>query len=254
MKIGYKGFDKNLKCKDHQLQTGEVASKPEKDNPRTCSNDGFHYCNKLEDCFTYYSLNRSNRYCEIEILGNFKDDGDKSVTTSLKIIREIPLSEIYEKQIEQNMNLEKVRKLQKAYPLIHVGGSIGLFLQGIRLKRWKDSTVGIDIVSPYFQLFESFDDCCVDYQDCKKSGNDFDEVFILDSVKVDCRIDPHQRYEVVEYKGFKYKVSKFETIMAAKMKYAANGQDKHKDDIREMCKLNKPLENVNDAIDSDLLF
>jgi hypothetical protein len=240
MKIGYKGFDKDLKCKGHQFVVGETYSKPEKDNPRTCSSDGFHYCNKLEDVFQFYSRSNNNRFCEIEVLGKFTDDREKSVTTSLKVLREIPEAEIFEKLYEENMKLEDVRKLQTQYPLIHVGGSIGLFLHGIRLKRWKDGGVDIDIVAPFFTLFEDFGDNSIEYIDGKKSSNDFDENFILNETKVDCRIDPKQKYEIIEYKGFRYKVSTFETIMAAKMKYAVNGQDKHKNDIREMCKVNEP--------------
>jgi hypothetical protein len=244
MKIGYKGFDKDLKCRD--------ASKPEKDNPKLCSADGFHYCNKLVDVFNHYGLNDKNRFCEIEILGKFTDDSDKSITTSLRVIREISKAEILELQADESMKLDEVRKLQTRYPLLHVGGSIGLFLHGVRLKRWNDGSVDIDVVAPYFQLFESFDDTDIEYLDCKKSGNDFDEAFVMNSVKVDCRIDPHQRYEIIEYKGFKYKVSKFETIMAAKMKYAVNGQDKHKQDIREMCGVKDKVKTY--SLDENLSF
>lgn len=235
----YKGFDRNLKCKDQQFVVGETVSKPDKDNPRLCSTDGFHYCDKLENVYEHYSRSGGNRFCEIEVLGKFTEDGTKGITTSLKVLREIPRSEILKKQIEENMKLEDVKKLQTQYPLIHVGGSIGLYLHGVRLERWEDCAVDIDIIAPYFVLFDSFGDENVEYMDCKKSGNDFDEVFIFNSTKVDCRIDPKQRYEIIEYNGFKYKVSKFETILAAKVKYAANGQDKHKEDIREMCGVGK---------------
>jgi hypothetical protein len=240
MKIGYKGFDKNLKCKGYQFKIGEIASKPEVDKPRPCTKDGFHYCNKLEDVFAYYSLNGSNRFCEIEVLGNFTDQGDKSITTSLRIIRELPIREIIDKKCEDSMPLATVKSLQQRYPLTHIGGSVGLFLHGVRLRRWATNGIAdIDIVTPYFILFESFEDEKDEYEvgyiDGKKSGNDFDETFLINSLKVDCRIDPKQRYVIIEHEGFKYKVSTFETIMAAKMKYAVAGVQKHKDDIREMC-------------------
>lgn len=242
IKIGYKGFSKDLKCNNHQFVIGETYTKenwPEGKIPRTCSSDGFHYCNKIEQVYQFFGLNGNNRFCEVQILGPFKDDSDKSCTTSIKILREIT-SEVYEKKIEESMNLSNVKELQTQYPLIHVGGSIGLFLHGIRLKRWVKSNSDIDIVSPYFILFDSFGENEVKYIDGKKSGNDFDETFIFNETKVDCRIDPKQRYVNIEYNGFKYKVSTFETIMEAKVKYSANGQAKHRDDIREMCKVNVP--------------
>lgn len=234
----FKGFDKNLKCKDQQFVIGEVVSKAFKENPRLCSNEGFHYCSKLEDVYQFYSRGSGHRFCEIEVLGGFTEDDQKGITTSLKVVREITM-EIYEKQMEENMMLDEVKKLQVQYPLIHVGGSIGLYLHGVRLRRWVSGPADIDIVAPYFVLFQSFknggDEEEIEYIDGKKSANDFDETFIFNSTKVDCRIDPKQRYEVIEYKGFKYKVSKFETIMEAKMRYAVKGNDKHRDDIREMC-------------------
>jgi hypothetical protein len=236
MKIGYKGFDKDLKCKKDQFVIGETYTKPDNPNPRLCTSDGFHYCNKLSDVSEYYSFhNDNNRFCEVEILGSFTDDYNKSTTTSLKVLREIPKEKIQDLLLIENMNLDKVRKIQEKYPIVHIGGSIGLFLHGIRLERWKNAQTDIDLISPYFILFESSDDADVEYIDGDKSGNDFDENFIFDGVKVDLRIDPKQRYEFIEFGGFKYKVSKFETIMEAKTKYAANRQVKHKEDIREMC-------------------
>ena len=239
MKIGYKGFDKDLKCKGYQFIVGEVATKAEKEKPRMCSEDGFHYCNKLSDVFEYYNRTSKHRFCEVEVLGNFTDDGNKSITTSLRVLKEIPQSEIFESLYEENMKLDLVKKLQTQYPLVHVGGSIGLYLHGIRLNRFKDVPADIDIIAPYFVLFDDFGDCQVDYIDGKASSNDFDQTFILDSVKVDCRIDPKQAYEVIEYKGFKYKVSKFEVILAAKVRYSEKNK-KHRDDVREMCGVKEP--------------
>jgi hypothetical protein len=246
MKIGYKGFDKDLKCKyngnEQQFAIGEVTSKPDVPNPKVCTNQGFHYCNNLKDVFSYVNNRDRNRFCEVEILGSFTDGSgynkDKSITTSLKPIREISQKEIITRLAEGNLNLGLVKQLQEKYPTLHVGGSIGLFLHGVRLRRWQDTPADIDFVAPYFFLPENFEGVEIEYFDCKKSGNDFDETFIANGIKVDYRIDPKQRYELIEYRGFKYKVSLFQTILTAKMKYANLGQDKHKDDISEMCGVN----------------
>lgn len=241
MKIACKGFNKNLKCKEEQFEIGKVYEKPHTENPRLCSADGFHYSNTLKHVFNYYSNNGENRFCLIEVLGSFTDCGDKSVTTSFRIIREIQKDEIEkqllkekEKALPENMGLEIVRKLQGQYPTLHVGGSTGLFLHGIRLKRYYERETDLDMISPYFILLESFGDMEINYADAKASANDFDETFICNSKKVDFRIDPKQRYEIIVFEGFRYKVSPLEVIMAAKIKYALNGQKKHKDDIAEM--------------------
>jgi len=245
MKIAYKGFDKDLKCRGEQFAIGEVYSKNlEIKNPRTCTADGYHYCNKLEDVFDHYSDNNSNRFCEIQILGTYTDEKDKSVTTSFKILKEISRYELTQKQtekhitkIESRLRLDIVKEIQERYPMFHVGGSVGLFLHGVRLKRWIDkNSSDLDMISPYFVLVEDpeGEEGIVQHLDGKASANDFDETFIYDGVKVDYKIDPKQRYEIIEYKGFKYKVSNLLTIFEAKMRYALNGQAKHKNDIMEI--------------------
>lgn len=244
MKLAYKGFDSNLKCKNEQFTVGGIYSKNvELKTPRLCTSDGFHYCNSLEDVFTYYPNNEKNRFCEIQILGAFTDDRDKSITTSFKIIREITKRELLEKTLEKdekrivsNLNLDVVREIQEKYPMFHVGGSVGLFLHGARLRRWtNNSGSDLDMVSPYFVLVEDTEDPDNVVQlDAKASGNDFDETFLYSGVKVDLRIDPKQRYEYIEYDGFKYKVSPLFTILQAKMKYANNNQAKHKKDLLEL--------------------
>ncbi len=240
IKIGYKGFDKDLRCRGYQFEIGKVHELPYKETITPCTGDGFHYCNSLTDVYSYYQANGHNRFCKIEIIGNFKDEGNKSSSNSIRIIEELTQG-IYEEKVESKMKLPVLRSIQKDYPMFHVGGSVALFLHGIRLKRWNSSGVSdIDLISPYFVLVEGDgDEIEVKQLDGKGSANDFDETFLYcfdgESTKVDYRIDPKQRYEIIEHKGFKYKVSPLEIIMAAKFKYALNGQSKHKNDVYEIC-------------------
>lgn len=279
MKIGYKGLTADMTAtqgfyKVENYEVGVIYAKENIKNPRLCSSEGYHYCNNLEDVFRFYKRDGKNRFFKIEILGNFTDDKDKaskSITTSFRIIEELT-EEFFKKwdaeQAERdliknerimadNLNLSTVKKIQEKYPIFHVGGSVGLFLHGIRLNRWLHSRGSdIDMVTPYFilpefnneendtsnSLDEDFEDFGVDYLDAKMSGNDFDETFLVHgefgTVKVDYKVDPIQRYEIVEYNGFKYKVSPLLTIVNAKMKYANNGDKKHKKDILEMLSKN----------------
>ena len=247
MKLAYKGFSQNLSCRGDKFEIGETYSKPHTPNPLLCSTQGWHYCNKLEDVFRFYPRREGNRFCEIEVLGDFSEDYEKGITTSFRIVRELSSEEIMDIVSDAVMNLKLVRYIQEKFPEFHVGGSIGLFLHGVRLKRWMNSGAGsdIDLVSPYFILPTSSaqDEHRIEYLNVKASANDFDETFIIDDVKVDYRIDPKQRYELVEYRGHVYKVSPLFTILEAKMRYAVGGNKKHIEDFKELTVSVKPKKN-----------
>lgn len=105
---GYKGFNKNLQCRDFQYKiNGEYE---EKGNIKTCSN-GFHFCEEPFDVFSYYppcSEDGENRYCEVEGSGNIdRDNVDSKIASSkIKIKAEIGLNGIIKAGI--NFILEKI--------------------------------------------------------------------------------------------------------------------------------------------------
>ena len=105
---GYKGFNKNLQCRDFQYKiNGEYE---EKGNIKTCSN-GFHFCEEPFDVFGYYppcSEDGENRYCEVEGSGNIDRDNDdnKIASSKIKIKAEIGLNGIIKAGI--NFILEKI--------------------------------------------------------------------------------------------------------------------------------------------------
>lgn len=184
IKIGYKGFYKDMSCNTgtqrHLYELGVVYEKPEKQKPIPCSADGFHYCNKLNDVFNYYQLENDSRYCEVEILGNHADDGDKSITTKIKVIREIPADEIEKYVYESNINLVTIRKIQLYNPFLHLGGSAALYLYGIKLDRIKYNNgcpSDIDMISPFYHYLQGDNGDIVEQSNSKNSGNDFDEAF-----------------------------------------------------------------------------
>lgn len=51
----YKGFDKDLKCRDFQYEIG----KEYEENGASLCNKGFHACEYPLDCFRYYSPTES---------------------------------------------------------------------------------------------------------------------------------------------------------------------------------------------------
>ena len=55
---------------------------------------GMHFCEKLADCFKYYSFDPKNKVAEVFAYGRVLSDGIKSVTDKLEIVREIPWDEV----------------------------------------------------------------------------------------------------------------------------------------------------------------
>jgi hypothetical protein len=254
-KIGYKGFNKDLRCRQESFQVGYTYTKnAHLEQPKICSEDGYHYCDTLEDVFQWYPLGKKNRYCKVEILGSFTTEKDKCVTTSFKILEEIPQETIYIMTMDYHFNLNLLQKIQTKYPEFIIGGSTALYLQGVRLERWgttyrdkgqvrysNEQVSDYDFIVPHFILPESDNelDLTIENSSDKSYGNDFDYTFYCNGTKIDYKINPKQRYEIIEHGGYKYKVSPVLNIIEAKVRYAMNGQDKHKNDIIEMITSNK---------------
>ena len=89
---GYKGFDKDLKCRDFQYEVGKEYST---DKAVAC-NTGFHYCENPMDVLGFYApcddTGNPNRFCEVEGSGEFDTTNcDKLCCTRLKVSAEIGL-------------------------------------------------------------------------------------------------------------------------------------------------------------------
>ncbi|EOA57728.1 hypothetical protein HMPREF1214_02474, partial [Bacteroides sp. HPS0048] len=80
---GFKGFNKNLQCRDFQYEIGKDFK--ENGEIKAC-NKGFHFCENPADVFSYYPPSDNgdlNRYCEVEGSGKTdKDSEDSKVTCS----------------------------------------------------------------------------------------------------------------------------------------------------------------------------
>lgn len=87
---GYKGFDKNLQCRNFQYKVGETFE--EKGTIKACES-GFHFCENPFNVFDYYPPSDS-RYCNVEGDGKIDtDNSDSKVACSkLHIHTEIGLS------------------------------------------------------------------------------------------------------------------------------------------------------------------
>ena len=79
----YKGFDKDLKCREVQY---EVGKEYEEENSALCKK-GFHACENPLDTFRYYRPTDS-RYCEVDV----DDNGERNSTDSKVCGKHIKIS------------------------------------------------------------------------------------------------------------------------------------------------------------------
>lgn len=91
-KLMFKGFDKNLKCRNFQYEVGKEYIHD--GNIKVCES-GFHACENPMDVFEYYPPNKA-RYCEVTGDGkeSSDEDGKKTSFEKIKINAEIGLGGI----------------------------------------------------------------------------------------------------------------------------------------------------------------
>lgn len=85
----YKGFDKDLKCRNFQYEVGKAD---EEKDAQICKT-GFHACENPLEVFRYYPPCNGHRYCEVEQSGTLSKSGDsfKVASTKIKIGAELGL-------------------------------------------------------------------------------------------------------------------------------------------------------------------
>ena len=77
----FKGFNKDLKCRDFQY---EVGKEYEEEKASLCD-CGFHACEHPLDVLRYYPPTEDNRYCEVEIEDNGERRADDTKVCGKKI-------------------------------------------------------------------------------------------------------------------------------------------------------------------------
>ena len=92
----FKGFDKDLKCRDFQY---EIGKEYEEERAEICDT-GFHACENPLDVFGYYAP-ADSRYCEVELDANDqKSDDSKRVGKKISIKAEIGIAGIIKAGLE----------------------------------------------------------------------------------------------------------------------------------------------------------
>ena len=95
----YKGFDKDLKCRDFQYEVGKTYEEPTAD---LCKS-GFHACEYPLDVFSYYTPGAMSRYCEVdlnELSDERSSDDSKCCGKKIAIKAEIGIAGLVKAQIE----------------------------------------------------------------------------------------------------------------------------------------------------------
>ena len=89
---GYKGFDKNLRCRDFQY---EIGKEYETERAELCK-EGFHFCENPHDVLSYYSAGEGNRFAVVEAseVSDEKGVGSKRVSKRISVKAEISVFEI----------------------------------------------------------------------------------------------------------------------------------------------------------------
>ncbi|MCR8918390.1 hypothetical protein NW212_09660, partial [Bacteroides sp. ET225] len=89
---GYKGFDKNLRCRDFQY---EIGKEYETERVELCK-EGFHFCENPHDVLSYYSAGKGNRFAVVEAseVSDEKGDDSKRVSKRISVKAEISVFEI----------------------------------------------------------------------------------------------------------------------------------------------------------------
>ena len=93
----YKGFDKNMKCRDFQYESGKEYTEEAAD----ICNCGFHACESPLEVFGYYAPGDQSRYCEVELDANDQKESDsKRVGKHIKIGAEIGIAGLVKAHLE----------------------------------------------------------------------------------------------------------------------------------------------------------
>ena len=94
----YKGFDKDLKCRDFQYEIGKTYEEP---TAELCES-GFHACERPLDVFRYYEPGKMSRYCEVNLddVSDQMSGDSKSCGKKISVKAEIGIAGLVKAQIQ----------------------------------------------------------------------------------------------------------------------------------------------------------
>ena len=121
----YKGFDKDLKCRDFQYEIGKTYEEPTAD---LCKS-GFHACERPLDVFDYYAPSNMSRYCEVDLedVSDQRSNDTKRCGKKIAVKAEIGISGLVKAQIEY---VKEHTTMEHTDPIQSTAGSYGAATAG----------------------------------------------------------------------------------------------------------------------------
>ena len=118
--IAYKGFDKNLKCRDFQY---EVGKEYEMDGCIKCCERGFHACESPLEVFDHYDMLNS-RFAKVEQSGEIdkEENSTKVCSSKIKVKAEMKLADMINLGVEWIKEVTSPTKVKKEDKLNDNGG------------------------------------------------------------------------------------------------------------------------------------
>lgn len=125
---GYKGTDKDMKCRDYQYEMNKQHDMPEGSDISIC-HSGFHFCDKANDVFRYYSVENGNRFFEVKALvrrwnknGTYtiEHNHDKMAAKSIQFVRELTTEEIF-KYLDHSLTTNWTLEQKNAARMTSIG-------------------------------------------------------------------------------------------------------------------------------------
>ena len=109
--IAYKGFDKDLKCRNFQY---EVGKEYEMDGDIKCCERGFHACESPLEVFDHYDMLNS-RFAKVEQSGEIdkEENTTKVCSSKIKVKAELKLADIIDLGVEWIKDVTSPSKLKK---------------------------------------------------------------------------------------------------------------------------------------------
>ena len=104
---GYKGFDKDMKCRGFQYEVGKDYEEPK----AVICESGFHFCENPFDILSYYDL-CDTEFAEVEAVGKTvgHNEDSKHSTTKIKIIAKLNFAGFVKASVEFLLKTTKLSK------------------------------------------------------------------------------------------------------------------------------------------------
>ncbi len=124
---GFKGTNRDMKCRDFQFELGKQFDIPEGEEIEACKN-GFHLCKTVNDVYDYYPIGNGNRFFKVRALVRKYDaehygpglynPGNKLVARSIIFEEELTANDILPDEAATWSDENKMLALEKSVAFV----------------------------------------------------------------------------------------------------------------------------------------